>query len=219
MNLDDFNFKLPEHLIAEMPLERRDASKLLHVNARGDISNKQFTDITDLVNAGDVLVFNNTKVIKARLKGTIGDAKAEVTLFKKVGEPNIWQALVKPAKRFKAGKKFHVKQNFHADINHNLGGGVVELGFNVPEGELFNKLEEHGIMPLPPYIESKRKADKSDDARYQTVYAKHEGAVAAPTAGLHFTDEIIGKLKDKGVKTAEVTLHVGAGTFLPVRVG
>jgi len=222
MNLSDFDFELPQELIAESPLDRRDASKLLHVNPSGDISDKKFTDIVELVNKGDVLVFNNTKVIKARLRGNIGEAKAEITLIKKVSEENSssssWDVLAKPAKKFKQGRVFHINNNFEAKIIENIGEGVVRLSFNVDEVGFFKKVEEYGQMPLPPYIERKRKADESDEDRYQTVYAKKEGAVAAPTAGLHFTDGILKQLKDKGIKIAEVTLHVSAGTFLPVKV-
>lgn len=219
MNINDFDFSLPEHLIALEPLENRTSSRLVHVNEAGNIKDRNFVDIIDLIEPNDVLVFNNTKVIKARVSGEIEGRKAEITLLKKLpDEGNIWQVLAKPGKKFIPEKIFTIRENFTAKIIEKREDGTIILRFDCDEFQLFDRLNRYGKMPLPPYIEKKRKADDSDNERYQTVYAKKQGAVAAPTAGLHFNKDIIEKLKSKGVKVAEVTLHVGAGTFLPVRV-
>ena len=217
MKLDDFDFDLPEELIALEPLPNRSGSRLAHLDSRGNINDKNFTDIIELLQSGDVLVFNNTKVIKARVSGNISASKAEITLLKKLSDTK-WQVLAKPGKKFSAGKIFSVSDELRAKVIDKNDEGIIILDFGVGEAKLFELLDKYVQMPLPPYIQKKRKADDSDDNRYQTVYAKKAGAVAAPTAGLHFNDEIINKLKCKGVKIAEVTLHVGAGTFLPVRV-
>lgn len=217
MDLDKFDFSLPENLVALQPLENRASSKMIHFEEGGNIEDHLFSDIIDLVNSGDVLVFNNTKVIKARLKGNVEGRKAEVTLIKNTAG-NTWQALAKPGKIFKEGRVFDVNEKFSAKIVDKNSDGTIELNFLSEAKALFEDLEKYGEVPLPPYIEKKRPAENSDQERYQTVYAKKAGAVAAPTAGLHFTDEIINSLMEKGVKMAEVTLHVGAGTFLPIRV-
>lgn len=225
MQIEDFNFELPEDLIALEPLSNRSESRLAHVDNMGVVSDKYFQDILKLVDDGDVLVFNNTKVLKARIAGEIDGKKAEITLLKRVmisdesgSEVNRWKILAKPGKRFKLGTMFHVKHDFCAKVLEKHDDGIIVIEFPYSDKEFLEKIEQYGSMPLPPYIEKKRKADESDDDRYQTVYAKKMGAVAAPTAGLHFTDEILEKLKEKNVQLAEVTLHVGAGTFLPVRV-
>ena len=202
MNLSDFDFQLPEELIAHFPAEKRDASRLLVIGK--DIQDKKFSDLPSLLKPIDLLVFNNSKVIPARLYGFKGDRKFEILLLKKI-TGNIWHAFAKPGKK--------LKENDILDINE----GYIKILQKLPSGEIELELSDediihkHGHMPLPPYI--KRSDELSDKTRYQTVYAKYEGSVAAPTAGLHFTNEMLDKIPNK----AFVTLHVGAGTFQPVK--
>lgn len=214
MKVDDFDFDLPKDLIAQRPVSPRDASKLLRID--DDLSDHVFSELPDMLNEGDLLVFNNTRVIPARLKGKRGQASVEVTLHKHEGE-GTWVAFVKGAKKLKLDDTIVFEDDFSAEV---LGkdGGEVTLHFNKAGSELMEALEAHGGMPLPPYIKREGLADERDKSDYQTVFAEKEGAVAAPTAGLHFTDDLLGKLKEKGVNFAYVTLHVGAGTFLPVKV-
>ena len=233
MQLSDFDFTLPEALIAQHPASVRDASRLLHVN--GDkLSDKSLRDLPDLLRAGDLLVFNNTRVIPARLKGKRGDVEIEITLHQ-VQEDD-WQVFARPAKRLKIGNIINfilpseqgevrsvgfgegspTKETFNAEVLAKNEDGTVLLRFNAEAG-LFPMLEKYGQMPLPPYIKRDAK-EKADDERYQTVFARKMGAVAAPTAGLHFTPELLERLKTKGIDHCFVTLHVGAGTFLPVKV-
>lgn len=215
MNRKDFYFELPEELIAQDPLEDRSSSRLLVLNKNtGKIAHKQFKDITGYLRAGDCLVINNTKVIPARLMGEREGTGAviEVLLLKRM-ENDIWETLVKPGKKAKIGTKI------------SFGGGklVGEVVDIVEEGNrrvrftyqgIFEEiLDELGQMPLPPYITHKLQ----DKNRYQTVYAKHEGSAAAPTAGLHFTKELLSEIEAMGVTIASVTLHVGLGTFRPVK--
>ena len=194
MDISDFDFELPEKLIAQHPPEVRGSSRLLVALPTLPIEDQYFGDLPDYVAPGDVLVFNNTKVMKARLFGQKASGGKIEALIERVLDAHTALAHIRSSKSPKPG---------------------TELIF---EGEqtVYELLEQNGHLPLPPYIE--RAADDEDDSRYQTVYAKYQGAVAAPTAGLHFTDELLGRLKAKGVETAEVTLHVGAGTFQPVRV-
>ncbi|MDV7341647.1 tRNA preQ1(34) S-adenosylmethionine ribosyltransferase-isomerase QueA [Terasakiella sp. A23] len=214
MKVDDFDFHLPKELIAQRPVSPRDASKLLRIDE--DFSDHIFADLPDMLNEGDLMVFNNTRVIPARLKGKRGEAGVEVTLHKHEGE-GTWVAFVKGAKKLRLDDVINFEDDFSAVV---LGkdGGEVTLRFNKAGGDLMNALEAHGGMPLPPYIKREGLADERDKSDYQTVFAEKEGAVAAPTAGLHFTPELLEKLKAKGVRFAYVTLHVGAGTFLPVKV-
>lgn len=215
MNKNEFYFDLPEELIAQDPLEDRSSSRLLVLNKHtGDIAHKVFKDITDYLKAGDCLVINNTKVIPARLIGQKEDtgASVEVLLLKRKAD-NIWEALVKPGKKAKVGARISFG-------NGLLVGEIVDV---IDEGNrlirfyytgIFEEiLDELGQMPLPPYITHQLE----DKTRYQTVYAKHEGSAAAPTAGLHFTKELLEDLAAKGVMIANVTLHVGLGTFRPVK--
>ena len=211
----DFYFDLPEELIAQDPLEDRSSSRLLVLDKKtGEVEHHIFRDILNYLNAGDCLVINNTKVIPARLLGTKEDTGAaiEVLLLKRT-ENDIWEALVKPGKKCKVGAKIVFGDGL-------LVGEVVDI---VEEGNrliqfhyegIFEEiLDQLGQMPLPPYITHKLQ----DKNRYQTVYAKHDGSAAAPTAGLHFTPELLQQVRDKGVEIAEVTLHVGLGTFRPVK--
>lgn len=214
MKVDDFDFHLPKELIAQRPVSPRDASRLLRIDE--SLSDHVFSDLPDLLCEGDLLVFNNTRVIPARLKGKRGEANVEVTLHKHEGE-GTWIAFAKGAKKLKVGNEIVFDDDFTAKVL-DKDGGEVTLCFNRAGGALMEALEAHGGMPLPPYIKREGLADEQDKSDYQTVFAEKEGAVAAPTAGLHFTPELLERLKAKGVKFAYVTLHVGAGTFLPVKV-
>ncbi|MFQ9309856.1 MAG: tRNA preQ1(34) S-adenosylmethionine ribosyltransferase-isomerase QueA [Paraclostridium sordellii] len=216
MKTSDFYFDLPEELIAQTPLEDRSNSRLMVLDKEtGDIEHKIFKNIIDYLNPGDCLVLNNTRVIPARLIGEKVDTggKIEFLLLKRT-DKDIWQALVKPGKRAKVGTKFSFG-------NGKLIGevvGLAEEGSRLVkfyyEGIFEEVLDELGNMPLPPYITERLK----ERERYQTVYSKHNGSAAAPTAGLHFTEELLEKIKAKGVDIAFVTLHVGLGTFRPVKV-
>lgn len=216
MKTSDFYFDLPEGLIAQDPLEDRSGSRLLVLEKdSGKVEHHVFTDIIDYLEEGDCLVVNNTKVIPARLYGRkIGtDANIEVLLLKR-NENDIWETLVKPGKKAKIGTKISFGEGLLVgeviDIVEE-GNRLIQFRY---EGIFEEILDQLGEMPLPPYI-THRLEDKS---RYQTVYAKHDGSAAAPTAGLHFTPELLEKIKDKGVYIAHVTLHVGLGTFRPVKV-
>lgn len=216
MKTSDFYFDLPEELIAQVPIKDRSSSKLMVLDKEsGKIEHHVFKDVIDYLNPGDCLVLNNTRVIPARLIGEKVDTggKIEFLLLKRT-EEDTWQALVKPGKRAKIGTKFSFG-------NGKLIGevvGLAEEGSRIVkfyyEGIFEEVLDELGNMPLPPYI-TKRLQERE---RYQTVYSKHNGSAAAPTAGLHFTNELLEKIKDKGVDIAFVTLHVGLGTFRPVKV-
>ena len=216
MNVTDFNFELPQELIAQDPLEDRAASRLLVLNKEtGNISHRHFRDIRQYLKKGDCLVINDTKVIPARLIGhKLGtDAKIEVLLLKRKSD-NVWETLVKPGKKMKEGAEV----SFGDGLLKGTVVGVVDEGNRLIQFEydgIFEEiLDQLGQMPLPPYITHQLK----DKNRYQTVYAVHEGSAAAPTAGLHFTKELLKQIEDMGVKIAHVTLHVGLGTFRPVKV-
>jgi S-adenosylmethionine:tRNA ribosyltransferase-isomerase len=213
LRTSDFDFDLPPEFIAQTPVEPRDRAKLLHVGAR--LSDRHVYDLPGLLRAGDVLVLNDTKVIPARLYGKRGEVEIEILLHKKQ-TPQTWLAFAKPGKRLKVGDKIVFAPDFSAEVLEKREDGEVLLSFAVADKQLFALLEKHGHAPLPPYI--KREKNNPDDrARYQTVYATREGAIAAPTAGLHFTPELFAKLAARGIECANVTLHVGAGTFLPVK--
>ncbi|MDA0782680.1 MAG: tRNA preQ1(34) S-adenosylmethionine ribosyltransferase-isomerase QueA [Rickettsiales bacterium] len=214
MLVSDFNFDLPKELIADKPKFPRDTSRLLVVD--NQLTDKTFSDIIDLLNPDDVLVFNDTKVIPARLFGNRAGAKVEVTLHKNEAD-GVWKVFAKPAKKLKTADIFYVADDFYATVL-DKNEGEVTLKFSTNGEEFFDKLNKYGQMPLPPYIDRKDGTLNSDIKDYQTVYAKNKGAVAAPTAGLHFTDELLRKIDEKGVKRVFTTLHVGAGTFLPVKV-
>lgn len=216
MKLSDFYYDLPQELIAQDPLEKRDNSRLMVLNKEtGEITHKHFHDIIDYLNPGDCLVINNTRVIPARLMGHKEDTGAaiEVLLLKRK-EEKVWETLVKPGKKARIGAKIVFGDGI-------LTGEVIDI---VEEGNRLIQFQYEGIfeeildqlgqMPLPPYITHQLK----DKDRYQTVYAKHNGSAAAPTAGLHFTKELLQEIKDKGINIANVTLHVGLGTFRPVKV-
>ena len=219
MKLDDFDFDLPEELIAVRPAVPRTSSKLL-VAETGGIKDAYVYDLADFFRPGDLLVLNDTKVIPARLFGQRERAgnvsKIEVTLLS-VNPDASWTALVKPLRKVKDGESIRFEGGLVATLV-GRSDGQAQLQFNL-EGDAFDAaLQIAGQMPLPPYIAAKRAADEQDKTDYQTVFAKTEGAVAAPTASLHFDDALLKALQGKGVETTHVTLHVGAGTFLPVKV-
>ncbi len=215
MKTSDFYYDLPEKLIAQTPLEKRDSSRLLRLSRLdGDISHNSFYDIKSFLKTGDCLVLNNTRVLPARIYGVREDTGAvvEFVLLKQTGK-NLWECLAGPGKKAKTGYKFKFSDRFTAIVEDVLPDGNRILRFE-PKGEFFECLDEVGQMPLPPYI----KAKLEDKERYQTVFSKELGSAAAPTAGLHFTDELLSELKAMGVNIAYVTLHVGLGTFRPVKV-
>jgi len=219
MRVDLFDFDLPADLIAQHPIEPRDAARMLDLQG-SDTVDRVVSDLPGLLRPDDVLVVNNTKVIPARLAGKRGAAKVEVTLHKRTG-PDRWHAFARPAKKLRLGERFDVAEGFHAAVTEKRDAGEVELTFNRTGDDLFAALHEHGLMPLPPYIKrdtADEETAETDRQDYQTIFARHQGAVAAPTASLHFTDRLIDALKDRGIQFETLTLHVGAGTFLPVKV-
>ncbi|MFH1238914.1 MAG: tRNA preQ1(34) S-adenosylmethionine ribosyltransferase-isomerase QueA [bacterium] len=214
----DFNYNLPAGLIAQTPMPTRDKSKLMVLNRdSGQMEHKIFKDIIFYLQENDVLVINDTKVIPARLYGMKepGGAKIELLLLKKIEEPEIWEALLNPGRRVKIGSKIFFAKELTAEVLAKKPDGKAIVKFSC-KGNFRKIIGKIGRMPLPPYI--KRPAGEEDKKRYQTVFARKEGAVAAPTAGLHFTPSLLAKIKTRGVKIAPVTLHTGWGTFQPVRV-
>ena len=216
MKVDAFDFELPRELIAARPIVPRDVSRLLEVGADG-ARDRTFRDLPGLLRAGDLMVFNDTRVIPARLAGRRGRVKVEVTLHMALGG-GAWDAFARPARKLAPGDRIDFAEDFSAEVAARGDGGEVRLDFGCDDATLSAALARHGAMPLPPYIPRQAGPDDRDAADYQTVYARHDGAVAAPTAGLHFTDALLAALADAGIASAHVTLHVGAGTFLPVRV-
>jgi S-adenosylmethionine:tRNA ribosyltransferase-isomerase len=213
--LSDYDFELPEGLIAQKAVEPRDAARLLSVDA-GGFCHMRVHDLPGLLQAGDVLVINTSKVIPARLYGRRGDAKVEILLHRRE-EGGSWEAFARPLKRLHVGDKILFAENFYAEVKAiKEEEGLASVALNKEGAELSQALQRYGLMPLPPYIKRETK-DENDAARYQTVYAKEEGSVAAPTAGLHFTQALLDTLRRRGIKVLPVTLHVGAGTFLPVK--
>lgn len=216
MNIKDFDFDLPEELIAQTPLEKRDSSKLLVIDRKiHDMVDTHFDHILDELNPGDALVMNNTRVLPARLYGEKPDTHGHVELLLlKNTQGDQWEVLAKPAKRLRVGAKVsfgdgRLTATVKEELDH--GGRIVEFDY---DGIFLEVLESLGEMPLPPYIHEKL----DDPERYQTVYAKENGSAAAPTAGLHFTQDLLEKIEAKGVKLVYLTLHVGLGTFRPVSV-
>ncbi|MDO5742185.1 MAG: tRNA preQ1(34) S-adenosylmethionine ribosyltransferase-isomerase QueA [Vagococcus sp.] len=216
MSTEDFDFDLPEKLIAQTPLKNRETSRLLVVEqATGKMADKHFTDVLDELHPGDALVMNDTRVLPARLHGVKPDTGGQLEVLLLVNqEGNRWETLIKPARRAKVGTEIHfgdgrLKAKVVEELDH--GGRIIDFMY---EGVFLEILESLGEMPLPPYI----KEQLEDPERYQTVYAKENGSAAAPTAGLHFTKELLQKIEEKGVKLVYLTLHVGLGTFRPVSV-
>lgn len=213
MRTDDFDYYLPQELIAQHALEDRSSSRLLVVDRENDtICDKHFYDIIDYLNEGDTLVLNNSKVIPARIYGTKAQtgASIEFLLHKRYSE-HTWEVMAKPGKRLKIGTEVIFPEGLVAVVKGKKEDGLIDVEFKY-DGNFFEILHKIGTMPLPPYIREKLK----DQDRYQTVYAQKEGSSAAPTAGLHFTNELLEKIKNKNVNIVYITLHVGLGTFLPV---
>jgi len=214
MQVELFDFHLPKENIALRPAVPRDSARMLVVE--DDISHKHVRDLASYLRSGDVLVFNDTKVIPCRFTGKRGAAKIQVTLHKKE-EATLWRVFAKPAKKCRLGDILDF-DGLKATVEAVGAEGERTLRFAASDANIWDEFKKHGTMPLPPYIASQRPVDSRDDEDYQTMFATEEGAVAAPTAGLHFTPQMVVELVAKGVKLVSVTLHVGAGTFLPVKV-
>lgn len=219
MRLSDFDYHVPEELIAKFPVKQRDHSRLMVVDRKQrTITHKKFYEIIEYLNPGDLLVMNETKVYPARLWAVKDrtEAKVEVFLLREL-ENSLWEVMVKPARKVRIGNKLTISEGVQCDvIDNTVSGGRVVRFNNIPKEVLYKLIDEVGQSPLPPYID--RDPTEEDKERYQTVYAKKRGAVAAPTAGLHFTKELMRKIADKGVKIYPIVLHIGLGTFRPVTV-
>ena len=222
MKVDLFDFDLPAALIAQHPVEPRDAARMLDLTGNG-MTDRVVSDLPGLLRPDDVMVVNDTKVIPARLIGRRGQAKVEVTLHRRV-DGNRWRAFAKPAKKLKIGDDFVCELGLVGEVVEKFDGGEVELLFPYTGEALLDQIRLQGVMPLPPYIKRAHAndegttEDEQDREDYQPIFARNEGAVAAPTASLHFTDRLLAALEAKGVTRETLTLHVGAGTFLPVKV-
>ncbi len=215
MRVDDFDFELPRHLIAEHPAEPRDAARLLVIDET--LRDRSIRDLPQLLRRGDLMVFNDTRVIPARLMGRRGDALVEVTLHRDLG-CGAWRAFAKGAKRLKEGDRLAFDVDFGATVAAKHAEGDLTLQFDREGAALRAALDRFGTMPLPPYIKRRPGGDARDRRNYQTMFAAKDGAVAAPTAGLHFTPQLLSALHEVGIEHVTITLHVGAGTFLPVKV-
>jgi S-adenosylmethionine:tRNA ribosyltransferase-isomerase len=214
----DFDYPLPDELIADRPADRRDASRLLVLDrGAGTISDHRFTDLIDFLQAGDAVVVNDTRVFPARLLGRKPTgARAEILLLRSLSDEDggrVWQALVRPGGKLKPGRDVDVGDGFRVRIEDSFADGSRRVRLE-GEGDPWDLIERHGLVPLPPYI--RRESDDRDRARYQTVYARERGSVAAPTAGLHFSGELLEAIESAGVSVARITLHIGVGTFRPV---
>lgn len=224
MELAAFDFDLPDKAIALRPVSPRDHAKMLGVSPQGELSHHQVLDLQDLLRADDLLVLNETRVFpaalhairKARPVGGGGDVNITVNLHQPLSA-NAWRAFVRPAKRLRDGDMIYFSEKFTASVSDRQNGGDVRLEFSHSDEQLMKLIEAHGQVPLPPYIARQREVDEQDEKDYQTVFAEYTGSVAAPTAGLHFTNALIDRLEKRGVEIAKLTLHVGAGTFLPVK--
>ena len=216
--LSDFDYPLPKKFIAEHPSDRRDRSKLMVVHKdTGEIEHRHFYNISDYMRKNDLVLMNNTKVFPARLFATKDktDARVEVFLLREL-ENNLWEAMVRPARKVRIGNKLMFTSKIYCDVIDNTISGGRVIRFEHGDENIYDVIEKIGNAPLPPYI--KREANSKDKVRYQTVYAQERGAVAAPTAGLHFTKSLLGKLERKGIKYDFVTLHIGLGTFRSIQV-
>ena len=216
--LADFDYPLPEKYIAQYPATRRDQSKLMIVHKEtGEIEHKKFSNLPDYLSKNDLVIMNNTKVFPARLYANKDrtEAKVEVFLLREL-ENDLWEVMVRPARKVRIGNKLMFTKNVFCDVIDNTISGGRVVRFEYEDEDIYNIIDRVGISPLPPYI--KRESDAKDKIRYQTVFAEKRGAVAAPTAGLHFTDGLIKRIHAKGAKTAYTTLHIGLGTFRPVQV-
>ena len=216
--LSTFDLEVPDRLVANFPSKQRDNCKLMVLNRKDmSIEHKKFKDIISYFKKGEVLVLNNTKVYPARLyaKKDKSDANVEVFLLRELAN-NLWEAMVKPARKVRIGNKLILSKNIACDVIDNTVSGGRVLRFDYDNQSLYNFIDKNGLCPLPPYI--KRDPISSDKVRYQTIYAEERGSVAAPTAGMHFTKPLLDKIKAKGVHAAMVTLHIGLGTFKPILV-
>jgi len=214
LKTSDFNFDLPPERIAQQAMEPRDHARLLHLTPQNR-TDRHVYDLPNLLRQGDLLVLNDTRVIPARLYGKRGEVRVEVLLHKKQSDI-AWLAFARPGKRLRPNDQIMFGPDFAATVLEKHEGGEVLLRFD--KADIFPFLQKYGEPPLPPYIKRASGEAKADTERYQTVYAAKEGAIAAPTAGMHFTPELLERLKERGVEQVKVTLHVGAGTFLPVKV-
>ena len=217
LRTDDFDFELPPELIAQHPVAPRDAARLLVIGEA--LQDRCVRDLPELLRPGDLLVVNDTRVLPTRLAGRRGTARIEATLHKADG-PGLWRAFARPARKLKPGDEIVFAPAFAATVRSKGEAGEVVLDFACGEADLLARLQRHGAMPLPPYIKrdvGRRGPDPRDRGDYQTIFAARPGAVAAPTAGLHFTPELLSRLDAAGIARVAVTLHVGAGTFLPVK--
>ncbi|OGH91417.1 MAG: tRNA preQ1(34) S-adenosylmethionine ribosyltransferase-isomerase QueA [Candidatus Magasanikbacteria bacterium RIFOXYD2_FULL_39_9] len=240
MLTSDFDYNLPENLIAQVPLEPRDSSRLMVIDKeKNSVEHKRFFDIVDFLQKGDLLVWNNTKVFKARLRGylmldenvikvnknidstdkILNSSPVEIFLVKPMENNKVWKVLAKPGRKLRLGMKVVFAEDFSAEVMLKENDGTYLIQFDEDDMSVRAKANKYGEVPTPPYVDNPelKMKDKELSEKYQTVYAKEEGSVAAPTAGFHFTPNLIEKLKAKGVEFAEVTLHVGLGTFLPVK--
>ncbi|KAJ54474.1 S-adenosylmethionine tRNA ribosyltransferase [Actibacterium mucosum KCTC 23349] len=225
MKLSDFDFDLPDSLIATRPVHPRPSARLLFAKGQEPLQDLQVYDLPNLLQPGDRMILNNTKVLPARLFGTrarqtaqgLVTAKVEVTLLEPMDNAGLWRALAKPLRKIKPGEVVEFGAGLRARVEA-VADGEAHFRFDLQGDAFEDALGQAGTMPLPPYIAAKRPADAQDNEDYQTVFAREPGAVAAPTASLHFDDALLQSLRDKGVDFTEVTLHVGAGTFLPVKV-
>ncbi len=215
MRFDAFDFNLPRELIAQQPANPRDSARLLFVGT--ECQDRHVSDLPELLEPGDLLVVNETRVMPVRLSGRRGEASISVTLHTDLGN-RCWLAFAKPGRRLRIGDRIDFAEDFSAEVVEKREQGDVALDFDMPERDFARGLESYGAMPLPPYIRRDEGADPKDQDRYQTMFAAKDGAVAAPTAGLHFTPALLDCLNARGVGLARVTLHVGIGTFLPVKV-
>ena len=217
MHLADFHYDLPRDLIADRPMEPRESARLLLVPAAGELADRRIGDLPELLRRGDLLVFNDTKVIPARLVGRRGPATVEVTLARDLGG-GVWRTYAKGARRLRPGDRIEFAADLGAEVLAKSEDGDVMLRFDREGAAFYDALARHGAMPLPPYIKRPRGGDPQDRGDYQTIFAREPGAVAAPTAGLHFTPALLDALREWGIDWLTVTLHVGPGTFLPVKV-
>ncbi len=220
MKLSDFKFNLPKNAIAKFPVSPRDKARLMVLNrATGEIENKIFSDIIDYMDKGDVVVVNKTRVMQARLIGKKErtNAKIEVFVLRELNkEENIWDVIVDPARKVRIGNRIYFNDNLWCEVIDNTTSRGRTVRFNEDAGDIYKAIEKIGTTPLPPYI--KREPTPEDRENYQTIFAEVDGAVAAPTAGLHFTSQLVKKIEKKGIKFVPVLLHIGLGTFRPVEV-
>lgn len=215
MKLSDFDFSLPNDLIAQTPARPRDAARMLAVTPDA-LLDKRVTDLPDILKPGDLMVVNDTRVIPARLRGVRGQMRVDAMLHKAI-DASRWLAFARPGRRLRVGERITFAAGFDCTIEEKHDGGQFLLAFDASGSELFEAIHRHGAPPLPPYVKRTDGALDEDAADYQSPFAARDGAVAAPTASLHFTDRLLKAIADRGAKQATVTLHVGAGTFLPVK--